>query len=67
MVSEHKLLTVKALSQYLGISEDTLSKYRTKGTGPKYLKLGRVIRYKLSDVHEWIEEKIQNQTYPQNQ
>lgn len=58
MLETDNLLTPKQLAKYLGIATYTLSQYRIQGCGPKYLKLGRVIRYRPSDVQEWIDETI---------
>ena len=63
MVNENKLLTVKELSEYLGISDETLRKYRMRGNGPKYLKLGRAVRYKLEDVLEWLDSQTREKIY----
>ena len=66
MVDETKLLTVRELSDYLGISDETLRKSRMKKLGPKYLKLGRVVRYKLDDVLEWIDAQTKVHTEQQD-
>ena len=66
MTDETKLLTVRELSDYLGISDETLRKYRMKKIGPKYLKLGRVVRYKLDDVLEWIDAQTKVHTEQQD-
>lgn len=49
-----KLLTTKELAKYLGIGESTLLQYRFEGTGPAYIKLGHLVRYKISDVEAWL-------------
>lgn len=40
-------------SKYLGLSTKTLAMLRCKGTGPRFVKLGRVF-YFLTDLDEWI-------------
>jgi predicted DNA-binding transcriptional regulator AlpA len=52
-----KLLSTKELAEYLGITEWTLAHYRMDGTGPEYIKLGHVVRYKINDVEKWLEAK----------
>lgn len=37
------------------IPEKTLAQWRWQGTGPKYMKIGRHIRYRWSDVEAWAE------------
>ncbi len=55
MANVNKVLTVKELSRYLGMSKETLRKYRMRGIGPEYAKIGRQVRYKFGDVLEWLE------------
>ena len=49
MQERNRIFTTEELSEYIGIAVHTLALYRLYGNGPKYLKLGRVIRYKLGD------------------
>jgi hypothetical protein len=39
----------------LGLSVATLRAWRLKGCGPAYLKFGRAVRYRVSDVEAFIE------------
>lgn len=52
-----KLLNTKELSKYLGIAISTIMQYRVDGTGPNYVKLGHLVRYRISDVEAWLESK----------
>lgn len=59
MTKQEPLLTTKEVAEFIGVAPFTVAKYRMKGIGPKYIQLGqKVIRYRKSDVEEWIE------TYP---
>jgi predicted DNA-binding transcriptional regulator AlpA len=49
------LLTQKDLAKYLCKSEAWCERARWAGDGPKFIKLGRHIRYKADDVAAWIE------------
>ena len=62
-MNKTQMLTPKELAKYLGVATHTLSTYRMCGTGPKYIKLGRVIRYKFNDVLDWIDEKSAENKY----
>ncbi len=42
-------------SQFLGLSEKTLAIMRSQGTGPRFIKRGRVF-YFLEDLNAWIGE-----------
>lgn len=45
----------ETLAKFLGISSDELSKMRSEGTGPKFIKFRRKIRYNPRTVAEWLE------------
>ncbi len=38
---------------YLGLSSRTLQEYRTAGTGPRYRRHSRHIRYHIDDLDTW--------------
>jgi hypothetical protein len=34
----------------------TLARIRNQRTGPKYIRIGRAVRYRVIDLHEWLAE-----------
>jgi hypothetical protein len=46
-------MTTKNTSTYSGFSEKTLAMKRCDGTGPKFVKLGRIFYFK-DDVDDWL-------------
>ncbi|SHN73529.1 helix-turn-helix transcriptional regulator [Bradyrhizobium erythrophlei] len=52
------LVTEKDAARFLSMSFRTLQAWRSEGKGPPYLKLGRSIRYRMSDLLAWIEKQI---------
>jgi predicted DNA-binding transcriptional regulator AlpA len=48
-----KHLTAEDLAEREGLPLATIYKMNSEGTGPRYLKIGRHCRYKLSDVIAW--------------
>lgn len=57
------LLDEEETAEYLGLSPRTLQGFRVRGGGPDYVKLGsRAVRYRLSDLEEYIEDRIQSST-----
>lgn len=40
-------------AEYLGLSDSYLNKARHFGTGPKYVRFGRAIRYDLNALEAW--------------
>lgn len=52
-----KLLNTKQLAEYFGVSESTIVQYRLNGIGPKYIKIGHLVRYRKIDADAWIEKQ----------
>lgn len=52
-VAEHLLTTAEA-ARRLGFAPSTLNKWRITGRGPSFLKLGRSVRYSLSDLDAFL-------------
>jgi hypothetical protein len=48
-----KWLTRQELADRYGLPVKTPAEWASKGTGPRYAKLGRHVRYLLSDVMDW--------------
>jgi predicted DNA-binding transcriptional regulator AlpA len=53
-VPERFLRTPEA-ARFLGLSDRTLEKHRTYGTGPAYRKLGGRVVYALEDLKAWAD------------
>jgi predicted DNA-binding transcriptional regulator AlpA len=49
-----QIMDTEQLAEFLGWSKYTVIVHRTKGTGPKWSKIGRSIRYQLMDVLDWL-------------
>jgi excisionase family DNA binding protein len=56
------MLTVHEAADYLRLSRRTLERYRTSGFGPKFVKCGRSVRYRQSDLEEWIAARVVRST-----
>jgi predicted DNA-binding transcriptional regulator AlpA len=56
------LLTQKQCAEMLGLSERTLERLRTMGTGPKFIRIGHSIRYRPEDVQSWLASRIVSST-----
>lgn len=57
-----RLLDVPEAAEYLGLSISTLNKWRCYGEGPVFVKMGRAIRYRISDLDTYIERRIFSST-----
>jgi hypothetical protein len=49
------MLTPEALADLLMIPVPTLYSWNYRGVGPPVHKIGRHLRYRLTDVEEWID------------
>ena len=49
-------------AHYLSLAESTLEKARVTGSGPRYCKLGRAVRYRLSDLDAWLAARAVSST-----
>jgi hypothetical protein len=49
------LLTAREAAEILATTEGRLSQLRFHGVGPAYIKLGRSIRYRASDLESYIQ------------
>lgn len=50
-------LTQPEAAEVLRLSERTLEKQRLDGTGPKFVKAGRRVLYRDSDIEVWLAER----------
>jgi len=48
------LLTTEQAAWLLRISRKTLERMRVEGRGPKFVKIGRCVRYRHRDLLTWI-------------
>ncbi|HEY0113383.1 MAG TPA: helix-turn-helix domain-containing protein [Allosphingosinicella sp.] len=53
---------VKDAASQLGLSASTLNKWRTQGRGPRFVKLGRTVCYRLSDLEAWLQDQVRSST-----
>ena len=51
-----QIITEREAAKLAGWSCGALVKWRREGRGPRYIRVGRSIRYRLSDLLNWIEE-----------
>jgi len=54
VIVKERLWSVRDVAEYLGISVQTLYKWRQAGNGPVGYRLGKHLRYEPSAVREWV-------------
>lgn len=52
------LLTGRQTAEYIGVSEDTLAQDRYLGRGLPYVQIGRRIRYRATDIADYLESRV---------
>ena len=56
-----EVLSAKQAASYLGCSREHLARLRIRGTGPKFAKLGKMIRYRKTEIDKWLDEHERTQ------
>lgn len=51
------LATPEEIAQYIRKPVRTLEQWRYRGIGPRWSKVGRNVRYRWSDVEQWLDEQ----------
>jgi len=50
------LWTVRDVAAYLGVPAKTIYTWRCQGIGPPGFRVGKHVRFRPSEVEEWLEE-----------
>ena len=53
----NELLLPDEAARLLRLAKSSLAKTRCMGGGPRFIKLGRSVRYQRSDCNEWRDER----------
>lgn len=54
-----RLLTVEQLADYLGVPVATVYAWRHRREGPPRFRVRKYVRYRTSDVQQWIECQLE--------
>lgn len=55
---ENPLYDTTGAAEFLGMAKKSLECMRCARRGPNYVKLGRLVRYRQSDLQAWIDSNI---------
>ena len=55
MLMTKQRLTTEEAAEYLEVNAARLHRLRKEGGGPRYFKLGRMVRYERADLDIWYE------------
>ncbi|WP_432830916.1 helix-turn-helix transcriptional regulator [Dactylosporangium sp. CA-092794] len=51
------LLSVEQVARWLGKPKATLYAWRSRGQGPRAIRVGNVLRYRHSEVERWLDQQ----------
>lgn len=58
-----KLLTTPQAAEYLGgLKKNTLEGQRVRGEGCRFIKIGRLVRYRVEDLDAYLEAHTRSST-----
>jgi len=52
--SPDDLLTTDEVADHVRVPAKTVVGWRSKGTGPSFVRYGRHVRYRWADVRDWV-------------
>ena len=52
-----EVLTAAEAADYLRIPIETMRRWRALGTGPRYARVGRHVRYRKAALDAWLQER----------
>jgi predicted DNA-binding transcriptional regulator AlpA len=58
--ADERWLSRQELADRYGLPVKTPAQWASKGTGPRYARIGRHVRYRLSDVIAWEEQRFES-------
>jgi excisionase family DNA binding protein len=57
-ISARRLATPQELADYVGVPLSTVYQWSHRGGGPKFIKVGRHLRARWSDVEAWLDSQV---------
>jgi len=51
------LITTREAAAMLGVAPRTLEGWRLRGGGPRYVAVGRLVRYRRAELERWLAER----------
>ena len=60
--NQRVFLDTPEAANYLGLQSSTLEAWRCRGDGPTFIKLGRLVKYRQTDLDAFVEARVQANT-----
>lgn len=52
------LIDTDAAAAWLGMASTTLRRWRSEGRGPRWVKVGRLAKYRVADLADWADAHV---------
>ena len=62
MSTHQAFLDSDQAAEYLGLKRTTLEAWRCRGDGPRFVKMGRLVKYRHADLEAFIESRTRDNT-----
>ncbi len=62
MRDQDSLLSTAEAAAVLGVPHRTLEGWRLRGTGPRFVRMPRAVRYRRSDLDAWVTGHLRSST-----
>lgn len=56
------VLDTRAAADFLGVSARTLEGFRVRGGGPRFVKIGGSVRYRIASLEEFLRQQERTST-----
>ena len=56
------VLDTRAAADFLGVSARTLEGFRVRGGGPRFVKIGGAVRYRVASLEEFLQQQERTST-----
>ena len=56
------VLDTRAAADFLGVSARTLEGFRVRGGGPRFVKIGGSVRYRIASLEEYLRDQERTST-----
>lgn len=56
-------LTAQELADYVGVPLSTVYRWRRVNSGPVGVRIGKHLRFRISDVETWVEQSVRQNSH----
>ena len=57
-ILDEPLLDERVTAREVKVQKQTLAAWRNRNQGPPYVKIGRLVFYRASDIRKWLEGRV---------